>query len=447
MNIFNRELIKDREQLKIFLKNKIENLELNTEHQKQLKEISICYLNKISNCLDNNITSEYIDIFLQFLKDLKQSLNLSKENIETLTCQINTLNSLIESIDKNTIKKNYELVEEFYSNYRPLQNSLIKNTIEIETFFTHVLDFTELSFLNTSLSGITFTETTPNINNSKTNENDSKNNSLEDVTTNFPENTLIISEAKGKIFLPYRINDLEQIQKLNMDKYTDYKQIIEEQYTIPYKKFQNFSISRFKEAFKLIRNKEHKSIKEAFDLGMELLFRTNLHPAIIAGCRNIDELDILKRNFPSILLNSTLSISFTLFASPFVVNSNFPLFLVISIILFVTSDLFTLYLIILPIFKSLSFVIFFTSIKSPVSNVPDIEPDITCKILNPNILGISFLNIIFCITNVNKEIIAIITIIVNKTFVVLYTTFCILSFFILFFFIIFIFSFFIFLFL
>ena len=30
----------------------------------------------------------------------------------------------------------------------------------------------------------------------------------------------------------------------------------------------------------------------AFDLGTELLFNYNLHPAIISACRNLDELDI-----------------------------------------------------------------------------------------------------------------------------------------------------------
>ena len=51
-------------------------------------------------------------------------------------------------------------------------------------------------------------------------------------------------------------------------------------------------VARFREAFKLAYTKEKKSIKYAFDLGTELLFNYNLHPAIIAGCRNLDELDI-----------------------------------------------------------------------------------------------------------------------------------------------------------
>ena len=72
----------------------------------------------------------------------------------------------------------------------------------------------------------------------------------------------------------------------------DWNEVIENEFTIPYSNVKNPSFSRFKEAFRLVKNKEQKSIKEAFDLGMELLFNYNLHPAIISACKNIDELDI-----------------------------------------------------------------------------------------------------------------------------------------------------------
>lgn len=107
---------------------------------------------------------------------------------------------------------------------------------------------------------------------------------------NFIENTLIISETQGKVFLPYFITDLEEISKCNDNMPFD--EIIEQKYTLPISNFKVLSISRFREAFKLARNKEKKSFKFAFDLGLEVLFDYNLHPAIIAACRTLDELDI-----------------------------------------------------------------------------------------------------------------------------------------------------------
>ena len=42
----------------------------------------------------------------------------------------------------------------------------------------------------------------------------------------------------------------------------------------------------------MIREKEKGSITKAFDLGLELMFKYELNPIIIAACRNLDELDI-----------------------------------------------------------------------------------------------------------------------------------------------------------
>ncbi|MBR6034369.1 MAG: hypothetical protein IKP28_06625 [Clostridia bacterium] len=109
-------------------------------------------------------------------------------------------------------------------------------------------------------------------------------------SSGYAENTLIVSELKGKVFLPYK--------KVEIDKYLEYNpynsidNIIKEKYTLPITRFKNPFIARFREAFKLIRNKEKGSIKEAFDLGLELMFNYNLHPAIITACKNLDELDI-----------------------------------------------------------------------------------------------------------------------------------------------------------
>ena len=128
-----------------------------------------------------------------------------------------------------------------------------------------------------------------NNNNINNLENDAKQEN--EIINNLHENTLIISEKKNKVFLPYMINDLKEIKESSPTEYSNYQQIIDDQFTIPYKRFKNFPISRFKEGFNLMRKVENGTFKESFDLGMELLFDSNLHPAIIRACRNLDELD------------------------------------------------------------------------------------------------------------------------------------------------------------
>ena len=68
--------------------------------------------------------------------------------------------------------------------------------------------------------------------------------------------------------------------------------IISKKYTLPIKAFKNPFISRFKEAFKLMRKKEGGTVGEAISLGTELMFNYNLHPAIITACKNLNEFDI-----------------------------------------------------------------------------------------------------------------------------------------------------------
>ncbi len=105
-------------------------------------------------------------------------------------------------------------------------------------------------------------------------------------------NTLYISSEANKIILPYKIADLEKTLQKNPKKYSSIDEVIEKDYTIAADQFKNPVRSRFKEAYKLIKKKEKGSLKEAIDLGIELMFQSNLNPAIITACKNLRELDI-----------------------------------------------------------------------------------------------------------------------------------------------------------
>ena len=105
-------------------------------------------------------------------------------------------------------------------------------------------------------------------------------------------NILINSEKDQKAYLPYKYEDIQKIYKNPNNKYGSIIEIIQNLYVVPLKKFENFSISRFREAFNLVRHKENGSVLKSFDLALELMFKHNLNPIIIAACRNLSELDI-----------------------------------------------------------------------------------------------------------------------------------------------------------
>ena len=236
--------------------------------QQNFSKLLLGYIEKI---MDNNSSVSFIssDKMLISLNHLKEVLQCCNKNISILKYLLLLLNNKV--FDFNNLK-------EFNEIYLAQLSYVNKNTILIENFLLSMLSFTELNFetkLNTTTSNI-----------SKSSE---KTLEMPDEIKS-RENTLVISQTKGKVFLPYYINDLEKLWENNTNK--NINEIIEENYTVPLEQYKVPFISRFKEAFKLAHTKEKKSIKYAFDLGSELLFNYNLHPAIISACRNLDELDI-----------------------------------------------------------------------------------------------------------------------------------------------------------
>lgn len=218
--------------------------------------------------------------FLENFKDAIIKSNINKTLIKNLKDNLMHLsNSNSNNIRNNNL---------FSSNLEALS----KNNKEIEQFLFSIIPVIE-EYIKSEVSRNLHDDSRDN--SSKSNTNDSAVSKIDSTGSdcnhnNLVENTLIISEIQKTIILPYYISDLEKISSSNDNMSFD--EIIKQKYTLPISFFKSFAFSRFREAFKLARNKAHKSLKFSFDLAMELLFNYNLHPAIIAACRNLDELDI-----------------------------------------------------------------------------------------------------------------------------------------------------------
>lgn len=220
---------------------------------------------RINNSLHVNIR-QLVDS--QVISDLKQSekfctdlsnmtkmLKKSNTNISSVKKLINSFNLIVpESAD---CKKQ---IENFNDLYIKLFDKIIKTTTLLEKY----------------LDGF---------NNPKTNIE----NTIEESTT---ENTLLISEVDGKVVLPYTLGELNEILANNPNEYETISDVIDKVYTKPLKYYRNSSIARFKEAFKLIKERENGTFGQALDLAFELLSNYNLHPAIISACKNLNELDV-----------------------------------------------------------------------------------------------------------------------------------------------------------
>ena len=103
--------------------------------------------------------------------------------------------------------------------------------------------------------------------------------------------TLLISEETQKVYLPYTIAEVMNILKYN-DKYENLQEVVDNEFTVPLSTFKMPIISRFREAYRFMRTKEKSSVYAAIDLAVELMFNSNLNPAVIRAAKDLKELNI-----------------------------------------------------------------------------------------------------------------------------------------------------------
>ena len=209
---------------------------------------------------------------------IKSSKNDENSDIPNDHNLNNTEISHEENVEK--LQSNSKSTDESSSDIYKNLNTIYSNNKDIEQFLFSIIPLIDKYIQD---------EANKNLQENSETISENGQTSIHDAN-NLVENTLIISETQGKVFLPYFISNLKEISKCN--DHMPFDEIIEQKYTLPISNFKSLSISRFREAFKLAHYKEKKSIAFSLNLATELMFNYNLHPAIITACRNLDELDI-----------------------------------------------------------------------------------------------------------------------------------------------------------
>ena len=233
------------------------------------------------NDIDENKSQEFYNI-ADLLKSSFEELDLICKLIDILRYSLTNITSLHDkNIDDNYNEIKAELIE-----YNKKSDELSNKIFEFENSSTNALTSTFECFANMNKK----------IKTQKRNFNTISseiNPLLKNIETSIEDNnTLLISEKAQKAYLPYKYNDVKEILDNSKSKYKTMQDVVNDLYILPLNIFKNSSISRFREAFYLIRNKEKGSIPKALDLGLELMFKYDLNPIVIAACRNLDELDI-----------------------------------------------------------------------------------------------------------------------------------------------------------
>lgn len=104
-------------------------------------------------------------------------------------------------------------------------------------------------------------------------------------------NTLVISEKTGKVFLPYTVKELKAYLEEYPEQYKSLSDVVNQEYILPLQNFKSEKTSRFKETYCLMRDIEMKSIIESFKKAVQIMFNSKLNPAIISACKSEEQLD------------------------------------------------------------------------------------------------------------------------------------------------------------
>ncbi|MCI8760545.1 MAG: hypothetical protein HFJ34_05460 [Clostridia bacterium] len=262
--------------------------------KESLKEIMNLYNNKKMNLLSittnmiaisESLDKNKLDTFYEIVTLLKESFEKIKTLQELMTKLDEDLTSTIALYDKS-LENNSNEIKANLVEYNKQREDLSHKILEFETIHTTILN----SAINLSLaiSNKKIKKVNPMV--SSVIEKDSKKIDIE--LEPYDNHVLLISEKEQKAYLPFLYEEVKEIYQNSNQQYRTLQDVIENLYILPLDRFKNSSTARFKESFRLIREKEKGSITKAFDLGLELMFKYELNPIIIAACRNLDELDI-----------------------------------------------------------------------------------------------------------------------------------------------------------
>lgn len=263
------------------------------EQENKKNEIS-CFLETVSemntvSCSPETCTKEITEITENISDNIQKLILLKNELIK--------INELYLSPDNSNSENNETDIQNMINSCQESFNSvseIIASTDKKIDIFIKKINQSDTS------ENINIEDSVPDSNNKVIKDN----------------NTLIISEKENKIFLPYSESDLQAYLREYPKVYTSLENVINREFILPLDYFTKHpSLSRFREAYSLIRDREAKSVFEALNFGFNLMFNYDLNPAIISACKTEESLNF----YIDCLENNKLS-EFDLFKIEFRLN-------------------------------------------------------------------------------------------------------------------------------
>jgi len=263
----------------IIYKDSIEELYEQIEIEiHELKQYKTAYQQKLSIYLksakniNEMIIADYEAQDIEYLHSLNDriynSIKVFYKQIEKINKTISLLYILKRESNIDELKIN---IENYNLEYKTIKDNFIEDSIYEESVI--------LDYIATPVKIIE-------------KDKDIKEEKIEKKNTIENNSTLLISEIQNKVILPYTGDEVGKIIKSEENCYQTEQEVIDNIFTRKLEDFKDLHAARFNEAYELATKKENYSKIDGIKLGLELFGERYLHPAIIAACRNTDELDV-----------------------------------------------------------------------------------------------------------------------------------------------------------
>lgn len=165
--------------------------------------------------------------------------------------------------------------------YDKLEENILSNDLKIEELLSEGSIENKLSELDSAIYNAR--------EDIKSNNFLNKDDIVEDNKSN---NVLLVSEKEKKVFLPYSKSEINLYLEQYPKEYKSFTDVVRKEYVLPLDYYMKHPmIARFREAYSLIRDREGKSIIDAFKYAMNVMPRHELNPVIVAACKTQEQLD------------------------------------------------------------------------------------------------------------------------------------------------------------
>lgn len=225
-------------------------------------------------------TFELINTNIQLLSDLGNRLNSLDSEIVTLLLDIEKANHTEEYYQSSVQKIKFK-IDDYSFFLKETKQKLDANNIKINEFLSNPSTQKYLDGFNIK------------VNSSFSNSNNvgiySK--VVKHQVSEKDNNVLIISEKDNKVFLPYRVEEINDYLEQFPDQYSSFESVVAKEFILPLNYYMSHPVlARFREAYSLCRDREAKPVLESLKYAMDMMFNRRLNPAIIAACKTQDQL-------------------------------------------------------------------------------------------------------------------------------------------------------------